>query len=557
MSRTTRLPRTAGAAIAALALTASACGGPARSDGASAGSTTLTIESNPVSPLTDSFNPFAQSSMANQVNATSLIYEPLFQWNITKADSYHPWLADSSTWNADGTAITFKVHAGVKWSDGTPFTAQDVAYTFDLEQQNSALNTLGLPIVSATATDDTTATITFTSPQYTNLYAISGETFIVPQHVWKSQPDPVHWPDPAPIGTGPYTLDSFSPEGFTLKANAGYWQSAPKVSEVDFPAFVSNTTANQALDNGQLDWAGNYVTDIDQTYTAHDPAHFKYYFPATNTVVLVLNVDKAPFNDVAVRQAVNAGVDRTELSKTGESGYEPPATSSSGLLLPEFASQIPQGLANDLPAASDANEVTRIMTADGYAKDSRGMWAKHGKEVSFAIEDPESYTDYFTDATLISQELESLGFDVSVTGVTRDQWTSDLSMGSFDAAIHWGSGGPSPYQQYENWLDYNVSAPLGQPANGDYGRYDNRAVQAALQAWAGTDDPARIAAQLGIIARAMSTDVPDVVLTYGAGWNEYDTAHFTGWPTAADSYVDGRPNNPWLEYTVLHLRPVS
>jgi len=59
------------------------------------------------------------------------------------------------------------------------------------------------------------------------------------------------------------------------------------------------------------------------------------------------------------------------------------------------------------------------------------------------------------------------------------------------------------------------------------------------------------------VATAMSTDVPDVVLMYDAGWNEYSTKHFTGWPTAENSYVDPRPNNPWLEYTVLHLQPVS
>ncbi|MBS2963852.1 ABC transporter substrate-binding protein [Actinocrinis puniceicyclus] len=548
------------AAITALALTASACGSspkPSSTNAGGAKSSTLTIESAPVSPFTDNFNPFVQTSIANQVNATSLLYEPLLQWNITKANSYYPWLADSFTWNSTGTAITIKLHAGVKWSDGQPLTAKDVAFTFNLMKATSALNANGLPIVSATAADDTTATITFSSSQYTNLYAITGQTFIVPEHIWTSQTDPAHWTDPSPVGSGPFTLDKFSAQGFTLKANANYWQGAPKVSEISFPSYVSNTTANQALDNGQIDWAGNYVTNIDQTYVAKDPKNNHYYFPATNTVVLILNVTKAPFNDVKVRQAVSAAVNRTELSQVGETNYEPPATSSSGLLLPEFSDQVPSDLANDLPAASDANKVTSIMTAAGYAKDGSGIWAKNNKEVSFAIEDPSSYTDYYTCATLISQELKPLGFKVSVNGVTPDKWTADLNAGSFDAAIHWGGGGPSPYQQYDNWLDYGTSAAIGQTANGDYGRYNNPAVQSALKAWAGTNDPNEITKQLGIVAHAMSTDVPDVVLMYGAGWNEYSTKHFTGWPTKDNSYIDPRPNNPWLEYTVLHLTPVS
>lgn len=562
MFRKSELNRTAGAGalIAALALTASACGSspkPSTNNGSGKSSATLSIESAPVSPFTDNFNPFVQTSIANQVNATSLVYEPLLQWNITKANSYYPWLADSYTWNATGTAITFKMHAGVKWSDGTALTAKDVAYTFNLMMQNKALNANGLPITGATATDDTSVTITFSSAQYSNLYAISGQSSIVPQHIWSAQTDPAHWTDPTPIGSGPYVLNKFSAQGFTMKANPNYWQGAPKVTAVSFPAYVSNTTANQALDNGQIDWAGNYVTNIDGTYVAKDPAHNKYYFPATNTVILVLNTTKAPFNDVAVRKAVSAAVNRTELSQVGETNYEPPATSSSGLLLPEFASQVPQALQNDLKPTSDAAGVTAAMTGAGYAKDASGIWAKGGKEVSFAIEDPSSFTDYYTCATLLSQELKPLGFKASVNGVTPDKWTADLNAGNFDAAIHWGSGGPTAYQQYDNWLDYNTSAPIGKTANGDYGRYNNPAVQAALKAWAGTNDPNVISTQLGIVANAMATDVPDVVLMYGAGWNEYNTKKFTGWPTKDDSYIDPRPNNPWLEYTVLHLTPVS
>jgi peptide/nickel transport system substrate-binding protein len=548
------------AAISALALTASACGSSPKPGGNNAGgskSATLTIESNPVSPFVDNFNPFVQTSIAKQVNATSLLYEPLLQWNITKANSYVPWLADSFTWNSDGTAITFKLHPGVKWSDGQALTAKDVAYTFNLLKANQALNSGGLPITGANASDDTTVTITFSSAQYTNLYSISGQTFIVPEHVWSAQTDPAHWTDANPVGSGPYTLDKFTAQGFTLKANPNYWQGAPKVSEVSYPSYVSNTTANQALENGQLDWAGNYVTSIDTAYVAKDPAHNHYYFPATNTVVLILNTTKAPFNDVHVRQAVSAAINRTHLSQVGETNYEPPATSSSGLLLPEFTDQVPSDLANDLPAASDANKVTQVMTAAGYAKDGSGIWAKGGQEVSFSIEDPSSYTDYYTCASLIAQDLKPLGFKVSVNGVTPDKWTADLNAGSFDAAIHWGGGGPSPYQQYENWLDSSITDPIGQTATGDYGRYNNPAVQAALKAWAGTNDPNVISTQLGIVAHAMSTDVPDVVLMYGAGWNEYNTKHFTGWPTKDNSYNDPRPNDPFIEYTVLHLTPVS
>lgn len=542
--------------LGALSLGLTACGSSPKPTSSGTAATTLTMETNPIGDYTDNFNPFVSTSTGNTENTTGLVYEPLMQWNITQANASTPWLADSYTWNSTGTSISFKIHSGVKWNDGTAFSAQDVAYTFGLMQQNKALNTYGLPITAATASGDT-ATITFSQAEYSNLYAISGEVMIVPQHIWSKQTDPSHWTDPAPVGTGPFELDRFAPQGYTLKANTAYWQGAPKVKEISVPAYSSNTTANQALENGQIDWAGNDVSNIESTYIKKDPKDNHYWFPATNTVIMVYNVTSAPFNDVAVRKAVSDAINRNQLSTVGEEGYEPVATTDSGLLLPNFTSQVPADLANNIKPTSDSASVTSVMTAAGYALDSHKIWAKGGKEVTFSIEDPSSYTDYYEDANLIKAQLNPLGFNVSVNGVTPDKWASDLASGSFQAAIHWGSGGPTAYTQYDSWLDYTTSAPIGQTANGDLGRYNSPAVQAALKDWASTNDPAEVTKDLGIVANAMHNDVPDAVLLYGAGWNEYSTKHFTGWPTSTNSFNDPRPNDPFLEVTILHLTPVS
>jgi peptide/nickel transport system substrate-binding protein len=537
-----RPPRRAALATALAALAALAAGGCGAAAPAAAPAT-LVVEANPVSPMADDFNPFEASSLGSEVGAVDLFYEPLLQWNITKADSYYPWLA-------------FHIRSGVRWSDGTPLTAADVAYTFQLMQNNQALNAQALPITGETSSGGE-ATITFSSPQYTNLYAISGQTFVVPEHIWRSRADPAGWSDPDPVGSGAYLLDTFNSQGFTLKVNPDYWGGRPKVAEISFPAYVSNAAANQALAAGQIDWAGNYVPGIQTAFVARDPAADHYWFPTTNTVSLIFNTAAAPFGDRAVRQAVNAGIDRSALAQVGEGGYEPAATSSSGLLMPEFAADVPVGMDDDLPSGSDETEVNSIMQEAGYAKDSAGVWAQNGVEVSFAIDEPSSYTDYYTDATLIAQQLQGLGFGVTVKSATVDSWTSDLATGSFQAAIRWGASGPTPYTQYEAWLDYGGSAPLGQNAGGDFGRYDNPAVQTALRTWAGTDNAAVITQQINVIANAMTTDVPAAALLYGAGWTEYSTAKFTGWPTQSNSYINPQPNDPWDEYTVLHLVPAS
>jgi len=145
---------------------------------------------------------------------------------------------------------------------------------------------------------------------------------------------------------------------------------------------------------------------------AKDSTHNKYYFPATNTVVLVLNVTKAPFNDVKVRQAVSAAINRTELSQVGETNYEPVATSSSGLLLPEFTAQVPVGPGQrpvgDLGLRQGDLRHDRGRLRQGLP---RASWAKGGKGGVVLDRGPRPRTRTTTPAaTLISQELKPLGF---------------------------------------------------------------------------------------------------------------------------------------------------
>jgi peptide/nickel transport system substrate-binding protein len=544
------------AAVGVVALGVAACSSSKSSTPGAAKTTgkTLVVENNPQPTFTDTFNPFAATSTGKSQNAEALFYEPLMQFNNTKAGTTYPWLAQSFAWNADGTAITFTLRDGVKWSDGQAFTADDVAYTFNLMQTNKALNYNGLPITGVT-TSGSTVTVTFSSPEYTNIYAIAGQTWIVPKHVWSAQSDPSTFADPSPVGTGPYLMDKFTAQGFTLKANPSYWGGTPKIAKVSFPAFASNTVALTALQQGEIDYAGNNIDKIQDNFVGKDPAHNHYFFPATNTVVLIPNVTKWPWTEQAVRLAVSAGLNRQQLSTQGETGYEPVATSSSGLLLPNFSANVPSAMVNDLAAAPDATKVNSIMTAAGFAKDKAGFWAKGGKQVKFEVEDPTPYTDYFADAQIIAQTLKPLGFNVAVNGVTPDQWNNDLSAGTFSSAIHWGAGGPTAFSQYDNWLDFNLVN--GNTASGDQGRWNDPATQDALKAFAGAATPDAQQAAINTIANIVSTQAPVIPLLYGAGWFEYSTKNFTGWPTADNSYVDPSPNSAQVEYVILHLTPVS
>ena len=549
----------------AITATAMACAtlgilGVGMASASSAKPSILTEEGNVGVTFTKNFNPFNANSFAAQLNVKSLQYEPLIEFDALKANTQYPWLATTYTWSNGGKTLTFDLRHGVKWSDGKAFTAADVAYTFNLITKNPAADYSGVPAMSnAASTKGTyTAVLNFTAPAYQDIIAIAGTTLIVPQHIWSKIANPATATITKPIGTGPYVLKSYSSTLVEYSANPKYWGGKPAASQVNVPYYASNQAATTALANGQLDWAGNDLANIKTIFVDKNPKTNHYFFAGGNTVGLVFNVTgTGPLSDPQVRAAVSAGVDRAQLGTEGESGYELPATSSSGLILPNQGAFQSATSKNDLSPTSNAAKVASLLTGDGYAKAGNGKWEKNGQEISFSIEDPTAYSDYYADAQLISNSLQALGINATVDGVQASQWYSDLSAGTFQTAIHWGAGGANPFVQYQNWLDYNTFvAPSPTNASGDFGRYKSTTAESALKKLETTSPTSTgtVKSAVQALGNIMTTQVPVAPLLYGADWNVYSTSHFTGWVTAANPYMDPSPNDPGLPVILMHLK---
>jgi peptide/nickel transport system substrate-binding protein len=560
------------AAATILAMGAAACSSSTSSSSGTTSTSTnkqgppLVIVDNTGQVFAQTFNPYVSTSLGVEENMQAMTYEPLLEFNIMNPNQAPiPWLATGYAWSNGGKTLTFTIRPGVKFSDGTPMTASDVAFTFNLLMKNTALASQApaptpLPL-TATAPNATTAVLTFSQPEYANLFLIAS-TYILPEHIWQGVSNPSSYGDANPVGTGPYELASFSSQKVVFKQNPYYWQKAKvTVPEVIFPSYVSNTTANPALDSGQIGYAGNDVTNVQSDYLSANPDNHTWtanqpWFADNNVVTLWPNVTKAPLNDPKVRLAVSAAIDRQQLSAQGETNYEPPATSSSGLLLPTQSALLDPSYSNDLSPTSNTAKVSQILTSDGYTK-TNGKWMKNGQPIKFSIEDPSSYTDYATDAQLIANQLNAEGFEVSFDGVQATQWYTDLAAGNFDAIIHWSNQGPTPWDYFDYWMDNTLSAPIGKPAGGDFGRYDSAQVQSLLEQYAGTSSPSAQQQALNSLETIVSTQAPVIPLLYGAAWYEYSTKDYTGWPTQSNQYIDPVPNSPYLEYTLLHLSPAS
>lgn len=532
----------------------------AASTRASVASAPLVMEASAQGAVTDNFNPFLTSSADAQLGAISLIYEPLLQFDVARpTQAPYDFLATGYTWGAGGRSITFAVRPQVEFSNGTPMTPADVAFTYTMLKQYPDINTTGLPVTGA-AVSGQDVTISFAAPQYTNLENIAN-VYIVPQSIWSSVGDPGKYIDTDPIGTGPYTVENLTPEGFTLEANATYWGGPwdighrPAVPTIEFPALSSNNTVVSALVGNQLDWAGNFITGLPELFVNGDPDH-KVWFAPVSTVTLCPNLTLWPTNQLAVREAISLAVDRDTLSTQGESGFEPPATNASGLTLPGFRSLLSASVAN-MTLGQNLKQARAVLKAAGYKLDSSGWFEKDGEVVSLSLTDPVAYGDYAADDAIVVTELEAAGIKATFVGQSISSWETDVADGDYQLTMHWGQASTSAYQLYSYWLNSSLYTSSLKSASGDFERLDDKTVDADLAVLAGATTFSKQKADLVPIEQYVATQLPVIPTLYGVAFDEYNTSSFSGWPSAGDPYESGSPNSPTNEVVVLRLTPAS
>ncbi len=517
-----------------------------------ASSYTLTVESSPENSITDTFNPFLATGGPYGMGATGLIYEPLIQFDVVAPPKYYPWLATAYKWSDGGRKITFTIRRGVKWDNGSPLTPADVAFTYELVKKYPAINTGGLAMTGISTSGDE-VTLSFATPQYTNLQQIANVP-IVPKALW-SGVNPATFADPHPVATGPYMLNVFTPQGFSLKPNPYFWQKGePKVSNVYFPVNTSNTVDTEQLFSGQLVWAGNYIPGLQQKWVAKDPKYRHYWMAATGSVSLEPNLTTWPLSVLAVRKAVSLAVNRNLISVEGESGYETPLPNASGLTLPTYKDWLAPSVASmKLSPVSDVSGAKRVLEQAGFVMGKNGYFeTKSGKVISFEITDPSAYTDYAEDASIIANDLRKAGIDATFVGQTVSAWNADVADGDFQSVIHWSNGGISPYNEYNGWLN---SALGGKSATGDYEGLHSAAMDNDLAKLATAATVPEQTAALAPMEKFVAQQLPVIPLVTSAAWCEYNSTHFVGWSSPSNPYESCQPAEPTNEVEMLHLAP--
>ena len=533
-----------------------ACGGSNTTAHKVNKNSSLTLLGNAGGDYPRNFNPYNPSVISG---TPGLIYETLLYFNRLDG-SVKPWLASSYERSSDATSITFHLRKGVVWSDGQPFTSDDVVFTLGLLKKYSAMDLSSITpfIKTVSAPDANTVQVTLDKPFYPLLWYLGGQTYILPKHVWSSvKGDGSQYADPNPVGTGPYLVKSFTPQLVVLSKNPKFWQPGkPEVTELKIPSFNSNTSAELALQKGQIDWTNLYIPNIQKTYINLDPQHNHYWFPASDIVMLFMPLAKYPFNLLPVRQAISSAIDRSKLDSLGESGYEPPAHPT-GLLpynkdymAPEYA---------DLKFTQDPAKSEQLLQGAGFTKGSDGIYAdKNGKKLSFNLNVVSGYTDWITDCQLMATELKAVGIKVNVNVIAFDAYYNALQNGTYDMALLWTNPGPTPYYLYDALLRSTNSAPIGQPASSNYERWNDTNTDALLNQYASSTDPTVQKQAIIGLEKIMVEQMPSIPLMDEPYWYQYNTSKFVGWPDQQHPFAaPGTATYPDIEYVVLNLHPAG
>jgi peptide/nickel transport system substrate-binding protein len=457
----------------------------------------------------------------------------------------HPWLAKSWEYSEDLLTLTWHLREGVQWSDGTPFTSADVKFTFDLLISNEGLSGTqsirsALPqIASIEAPDDLTVIMTFNEVNTLTIYDFA-EEMIVPKHIWETVEDPVTFLNDQgdPVGTGPFTvIGQFEDQYWELHKNPNYWQEGlPHIDGFRFPAYPTNDAANLASANGENDWMGNFIPDIENVYVSKDPENHHWWFPPGGDMTHIwLNTTMAPFDNVEVRKAISMAIDRPQAVTVAMFDYSTPSDSS-GLTggYSGFKS---------MDASTEGTWVLRDVEAANAALDAAGLTLDGDVRVGpdgpmeYELNVVTGWSDWVSTVQIVSQNLEEIGIRATVTPLDYAAWYDKISKGEFQMTIGWSGQGPTPFNYYRNVMSTTTVFPIGEISAQNWHRFGLPEADDLLTAMGQTADPEEQKAIVAQLQELYNQNAPSAPLWAGPQWGEFTTLRFEGFPSEENPYA--------------------
>lgn len=360
---------------------------------------------------------------ANNAFAIDQVFEPLVSFDTT--GKIIPWLAEKWVVSADQLTYTFTLRSGLQFSDGTPVTARDAKFSLDRHRKVEGPLPLEAPIASIVASDDHTLTITLKSPYTPFLSELSGfSNGIFPADFGgRSEKDFFA----KPVGTGPWTVNSWDPSGdTTFTANPHYWQAGkPYASTLVYKVVGDDTQRIQQLEAGQLSGIEE-VAPATIAQLAANPNVAVSELGSWEVEQVFFNTLNPAFADPHVRRAIALSLNRDAITQAVTFG----AAQTVKTLIPptiQYSADV-KALDND-PAAAKA-ELAASKFPQGF---TATLLIASGNSVRTQ------------EAQIIQEAVKPLGITLKIESIELNAFRQRFFAYKFDAMINSGqSDAPDP-----------------------------------------------------------------------------------------------------------------
>jgi len=353
-----------------------------------------------------------------------------------------PDLAESWEHNADSTAWTFKLRKDVKWSDGKPFTADDVKFSIEAHQNpvnNSTLRTTMSVVDKMAIVDPSTIRFELKQPVGPFPTIISYNAGIVPKHVLDGTdlPKNVEFNTKRPVSTGPFIIDEVvAGDHYSLKANPSYFRGRPKLDGIIFKVLNDVNTQVAQLKSGELDFAVIAPSNISGLEGA---ANVKIVTaPYIGFYHLSFNYQLQLFADKRVRQALVTAIDRPGIIKSvmldrAQAGVTP--------FPPIFKWAFDSSLK---PIPYDPNRAKQTLAELGWTAGADGILQKDGKKFSFTLDADTADPARQQSAVIAQQNFKAIGVDAQLRVRPFAAYVPDLVGKKYEAHVGFWVLPPDP-----------------------------------------------------------------------------------------------------------------
>lgn len=497
------------------------------------------------------------------MGVVGLQYETLFLYDPLK-DEFIPWLAESAEWTSP-TEYTIKVRQGVQWADGTPFTAEDVAFTIGLAKIKALGSNIWDYVTGATAPDASTVVVTFDDPSYQQWATWTYNSPIVPKHIWESKAteDILQETNAGGVGTGAYKYRTHADDRMVWERNDGWWAKTALNLEAK-PKYIvdivngANSVALGMVLQGAMDLSNNFLPGIGELVNR---GYVKTYYPSepymlsANTAWLVTNDQKPPTNDPQFRKAIATAINVDQIITNAYANIVAPANPTG--LLPTWDKYIDKGVVDRLGTSYSVDAAKKILADAGYATGGDGFVTnKDGSPIKLTISVPTGWSDWEAARDIIVNSLKEAGINAESKPLDYNGLVEARNSGNFDLVINNEVQlSNSPWTYY----DYIFRMPLqeGSGKNRNFGGYENPDAWALVQQLDKTpvDDVAGMQAITSQLQEVFLTDLPVIPLWYNGLWSQVSNAVWTNWPSSDtdNNRLPSTWNGYWQMGAVLML----